>query len=135
MSTAPRQSGVRSDDLQIGHTLPIVTPLHFRQAISLTISYHLVSGCFVFSAAPAGGVFGFFTSAVAAAAGFLLFFISSSIHSSAPRKGCLQVIPTFMAAVLPSDTAVILARSVVPIFIVLPLWLAKIMPDLTSLLR
>jgi hypothetical protein len=36
-STTPVQSGVKSDDLQAGQTLPIVTHLHFLQAISRAI--------------------------------------------------------------------------------------------------
>src|SRR5713226_1001780 len=43
MRMEPRQSGVRSADLQIGHTLPTVTNLHFLHAISFTI---LISLCF-----------------------------------------------------------------------------------------
>ena len=50
------------------------------------------------------------------------FLISSSIHSSAPKNGCLQVIPILpIAAALPNETAVILARNVEPTFKVLPL--------------
>jgi len=36
-STTPFQSGVRSDDLQTGQTLPVVTLLHFLHAISRAI--------------------------------------------------------------------------------------------------
>jgi len=36
-STTPFQSGVKSDDLHAGHTLPVVTNLHFLQAISRAI--------------------------------------------------------------------------------------------------
>ncbi len=36
-NTTPLQSGVKSDDLQTGQTLPIVTCLHFLHAISRTI--------------------------------------------------------------------------------------------------
>jgi len=36
-STIPLQSGVKSDDLQTGHTFPVVTNLHFLQAISRAI--------------------------------------------------------------------------------------------------
>src|SRR5438445_10158778 len=43
MRMEPRQSGVRSADLQLGHTLPTVTNLHFLHAISFTI---LISRCF-----------------------------------------------------------------------------------------
>src|SRR5574338_1243785 len=128
INTEPLQSGVRSDDLQAGQTFPIVTHLHLRHAISLTMYHHFASTVF----------FGFSAFSALSCCGweaFAPFFISSSIHSSAPRYGCLHVIPTFMAAVFPSDTAVILARSVVPIFIVLPLWFASIRPDLTSLFR
>jgi len=35
INTIPDQSGVRSEDLQTGHTFPIVTALHFLQATSL----------------------------------------------------------------------------------------------------
>jgi len=35
--TTPFQSGVKSDDLQIGQTLPVVTHLHFLHAISRAI--------------------------------------------------------------------------------------------------
>src|SRR5579864_3044991 len=45
MRIEPRQSGVRSADLQLGHTLPIVTNLHFLHAISFTI---LNSLCFYY---------------------------------------------------------------------------------------
>jgi len=36
-STTPFQSGVKSDDLQFGHTLRVVTCLHLRHAISRAI--------------------------------------------------------------------------------------------------
>ena len=42
-STIPLQSGVRSDDLQIGHTFAVVTNLHLRQAISLAMIIYLPS--------------------------------------------------------------------------------------------
>src|SRR6476660_4582210 len=76
MIIIPDQSGVRSVDLQIGHTFPIVTALHFLQATSL-VTYLLPPPFFVATAA--GGCFA--------------FFISCSIHSLAPRNGCLHVMP------------------------------------------
>ena len=36
-NTTPFQSGVKSEDLQLGQTFPIVINLHFLQAISLAI--------------------------------------------------------------------------------------------------
>ena len=94
----PDQSGLRSVDLQTGHTLPIVTALHFLQATSLA-NYLLPPAppFFSFIGAAAGGCFALRTSC--------------SIHSVAPRKGCLHVIPIFpMAAPFPRLMAVTLAR-------------------------
>ena len=38
-SMIPCQSGLRSEDLHTGHTLPLVRALHFLHAFSLAISY------------------------------------------------------------------------------------------------
>src|SRR5207244_11583221 len=100
----PDQSGLRSVDLQTGHTFPIVTALHFLQATSLA-NYLLPPAppFFSFIGAAAGGCFALSTSC--------------SILSVAPRTGCLHVIPIFpIAAPFPSLIAVTLARTREPTF-------------------
>src|ERR671932_55875 len=100
ITTIPDQLVVRSVDLQTGHTFPVVIALHFLHATSLA-TYLLPPPFLV----------------VAGGGGCFAFFISCSIHSVAPRKGCLQVIPIFpIAAPLPKLTAVTLARILEPIF-------------------
>src|ERR687887_26846 len=119
ITTIPDQFVVRSIDLQTGHTFPVVTALHFLHATSL--GTYLLPPAFL---------------VVAAAGGCFAFFISCSIHSVAPRNGCLQVIPIFpIAAPLPRLTAVTLARILEPILSDLALWLAIITPCLTSLFK
>src|SRR5215469_4069470 len=100
----PDQSGLKSVDLQTGQTLPIVTALHLLQATSLA-NYLLPPPTLFFSlrGAVAGGCFALNNSC--------------SIHSVAPRNGCLQVIPIFpIAAPFPRLMAVTLARIREPIF-------------------
>src|ERR671939_1561482 len=107
ISTIPDQLVVRSVDLQTGHTFPVVIALHFLHANSLA-TYLLPPPFLV----------------VAGAGGCFAFFISCSIHSVAPRNGCLHVIPIFpIAAPLPRLTAVTLARILVPILSDFALWL------------
>ena len=66
----------------------------------------------------------------------LAFLRSSCIHSSAPKNGCLHVMPIFpIVDALPSDTAVILVLIVEPIFSVRPLWFASMTPDDILLFR
>src|SRR5690606_18889974 len=132
ISIMPDQSGLRSVDLQLGQTLPVVTVLHFLHAFSLA-NYFLSPPFFSFgvallSAAP--------PPCLSLSALPLAFLISSAIHSTAPRNGCLQVMPILpMPAPFPRLTAVILARSFDPIFRDLAVWLATMTPCLTSLFR
>src|ERR671939_865149 len=106
-TTIPDQLVVRSVDLQTGHTFPVVTALHFLHATSLA-TYLLPPPFLVV----AGGV------------GCFAFFISCSIHSVAPRNGCLHVIQIFpIAAPFPRLTAVTLARILDPILSDFALWL------------
>src|SRR5262245_17897108 len=105
-SMMPDQSGLRSVDLQLGQTLPEVTTLHFLHAFSF--ANYFFSPFFSFGAAAAFSPFSFSPP--------FAFLISSAIHSTAPRNGCLQVMPILpMPAPLPRLTAVILALSFEPI--------------------
>src|SRR5215467_10250175 len=99
----PDQSGLKSVDLQTGQTFPIVTALHLLQATSLA-NYLLPPTLF-------------FSLRGAVACGCFALNNSCSIHSVAPRNGCLQVIPIFpIAAPFPRLMAVTLARIREPIF-------------------
>src|SRR5215831_9086768 len=100
----PDQSGLRSVDLHTGQTFPMTTALHFLQATSRTIHFEPPPPPFLsFIGAVAGGCFALSTSC--------------SIHSLAPKNGCLHVIPIFpIAAPFPRLTAVTLARIREPIF-------------------
>src|SRR5918996_5479128 len=100
ITTIPDQLVVRSVDLQTGHTFPVVTALHFLHATSLAT--YLVPPPFL---------------VVAGAGGCFAFFISCSIHSVAPKNGCLHVIPILpIVAPLPKLTAVTRDRIRDPIF-------------------
>src|SRR5215467_3460293 len=93
----PDQSGLKSTDLQSGHTFPVVTALHFLQATSLAN--------YLFPPIPT-----FLSFDCTCAGGCLALITSCSIHSLAPKNGCLHVIPIFpMAAPFPRLIAVTLA--------------------------
>src|SRR5919198_1913146 len=117
----PDQSGLRSVDLQLGHTLPVVITLHLLHAFSLA-NYFLSPPFFSFRATVCPLCLSFSPAP-------LDFLISSAIHSTAPRNGCLHVMPILpMPAPLPRLTAVILARSFDPILSDLAVWFATITP-------
>ena len=117
-NTIPFQSGERSVDLHAGQTFAVVTHLHSLQANSFTNYFSSTAISFVSTSSP------------------FAFFISSCIHSSVPKNGCLHVIPIYpIVAALPKDTAVILVLNIAPTFNVLPLWFAIIIPEATSLFK
>src|SRR5690349_6563025 len=107
----PDQSGLKSVDLQFGQTLPAVITLHFLQAFSLATYFLSPPDLFSFDVANCSPLcLSLFPPPL------LAFFISSAIHSNAPRNGCLQVMPILpMPAPLPKLTAVILALNLEPI--------------------
>src|SRR5487761_1115638 len=103
---SPDQLGVSSVLWQFWHILPVVSVRHFLQVNSLGIETH-------FFPVLAGS---FSLASVFLAPAFCAFATSSSIHSNAPRNGCLQVTPILPnAAPLGRLTAVILTLTLLPI--------------------
>src|SRR5487761_1806551 len=106
---SPDQLGVSSVLWQFRHILPVVSVRNFLQANSLGIETHFFPGFFSVLAGT------FSLASVFLAPAFCAFATSSSIHSNAPRNGCLQVTPILPnAAPLGRLTAVILTLTLLP---------------------